>query len=95
MTDPGIIIGVVLGVPAMGFAVRLVVKPIADAYVRSRELKAGVRADLQPAQDQAQRVAQLEAELAAVKDQLERHSAVESFYAQLKAPGGGEAPPPS
>lgn len=93
MTDPGIILGVVLGVPAVGFAVRLVVKPIADAYVRSRELKFGVRADTQLSQDQAQRVAQLEAELAAVKDELERHSAVESFYSQLKKPEGPSLPP--
>jgi hypothetical protein len=93
MTDPGTVLGIVFGLPAFGFAVRLVVKPIADAYVRSRELKAGVRDDARIVHEQAARMAQLEAELAAVKDQLERHSAVESFYEQLKTPDSTGALP--
>lgn len=90
------VIGIVFGVPAIGFAIRLVVKPIVDGYVRARELRAGAAAGVIAAPDpaQAQRILQLEAELASLREEVARLSAVESFYAQLQAPPGSPPAPP-
>ena len=85
--DPGPIIGIVLGVPAIGFAARMVIRATADGIAR---VKAASHPPVQPPDPgQAQRIAQLEAEVAALHDEVGRLSAVESFYAQLQAPRGG------
>ncbi len=91
--DPGVVIGVVLGIPAVGFATRMVIRAVADGIVR---VKGGDRTQLQPDHDQRdERLAQLEAEVASLRDEVGRLSAVESFYAQLQGPRapGPQLPP--
>lgn len=81
------IVGVAVGFPALGFAIRMVVRSIADGIAR---VKSASHPPI-PAGDSAQgeRIAQLEAEVASLRDEVGRLSAVESFYAQLQAPRGG------
>ncbi len=82
--DPGVVIGVVLGITALGFAARMVIRAAADGIAR---VKAAGHPPVQPSDPaQAQRMAQMEAEIAALKDELGRLSAVEDFYAKLQAP---------
>ncbi len=90
------LIGVVLGIPAIAMSARWVLRPIIDAYVRGRELKAGAQADPGRMAAQERRIAEVEGELAALRQEVERLSAVESFYNQLQAgatAGGRELPP--
>ncbi len=86
------VVGIALGVPAIGFAVRMVIHSIADGIARIRAAGHPPVPPSDPAQ--APRLAQLEAEVASLHDELGRLSAVESFYAQLQGPrgGGGRAP---
>jgi len=94
MSDWTPVVGIVVGIPAIGFAIRMVVRSIADGIVR---IKGGSRPPLAaPDPAQTRRIAQLEAELASLHDEVGRLTAVERFYAQLK-PGGGasESPPRS
>ena len=89
MSDWTPVVGIVLGIPAIGFAVRMVVISIADGIAR---IKGGARAPLEAAQgEQARRMAQMEAELASLRDEVGRLSAVESFYAQLQTPSAPTA----
>jgi hypothetical protein len=85
--DPNVVplIGVVVGIPAIAFSARAVLKPFLDAWVHTRELKAGAGAP-RPDPGQTQRILQLEADMSALRDEVARLSAVESFYAQLSAP---------
>jgi hypothetical protein len=87
------IVGILFGLPAMAVSIRLVLQPLIKAFVRSRELKAG--AQLDPARLDAQdaRIAELEAELGTVHEQMERLASVERFYAQLQAGAAGAAGP--
>ncbi len=88
-----IVAAFVLGIPAGGFAVRMVIRSITDGIAR---IRAAGHPPVQPADPaQGQRLAQLEAEVASLHDEVGRLSAVESFYAQLQAPRapGGRFPP--
>ncbi len=92
--NPGVVIGVVLGITAIGFAGRMIIRAIADGIAR---IRAAGYPPLQPADPaQGQRLAQLEAEVATLHDEVARLSAVESFYAQLQGPRPpGERLPPA
>ncbi len=84
---PGPIIAVVLGVPAIGFAARMVIHAVADGIARVRTAGQPVPLPADPDRGvQAQRMAQLEAEVASLREEVGRLSSVESFYAQLQAP---------
>jgi hypothetical protein len=85
------VIGIVFGVPAIAFSLRALLKPFIDAWVHTRQLKAGGGAAPLPDPAQAQRILQLEVEMTALRDEVARLSAVESFYAQLGAPKPGPA----
>ncbi len=87
VVDPNIIpiVAIVFGLPSIALAARWVMKPIIDAYVRGRELKARALADPGQLAAQERRIAELEGELGAMRQELDRLSAVESFYAQLQA----------
>ncbi len=78
--DPGPIIGIVLGIPALAFSIRLVTKPFIDGWVRARELKAGAPPTVSPAFEpqRDERIHQLEAEVASLRQARD-------------ALGGGEA----
>lgn len=89
-------IAIAIGLPAIAFSARLVIKPIIQGWVRTRELNAGVGQD--PAREQLrdERVLQLEAEVSSLRQELERLNAVEGFYKELRSPetpGGGPIPP--
>ncbi len=95
--DPNIIpiVGIVFGMPSIALAIRWVMKPVMDAHMRSQELKAHAGANPVLLAEQGRRLADVEAELEAVKQELERLRAVESFYAQLGAgPQPGRDLPP-
>ncbi len=83
--------GIALGVPAIGFAVRMVIHSITDGIARIRAAGHPPVSPADPAQ--GQRITQLEAEVASLHDELGRLSAVESFYAQLQGPRPPGAPP--
>ncbi len=70
--DPNIIpiVGIVFGLPSIALATRWVMKPIMDAYMRDRELKARAVANPGQLAAQDQRIAELESELAAVRQEL-------------------------
>lgn len=88
------LVAIVVGLPAIAFSIRVVTKPLIDGWVRTRELKAGVRQDAHdPRSDE--RVGQLEAEISSMRQELERLNAVEGFYKQLRSPGPGGASPGS
>jgi hypothetical protein len=91
--DPNVVplVGIIIGIPALAFSARAVLKTVLDAWVHTRELKAGVGAAPPPDPAQAQRFQQLEAEVTALREEVTRLSAVESFYAQL---GSGAGRPP-
>ncbi len=73
---------------AVGFAGRMLVNAVADKVLK---IKAAGRA---PAEgEQAQRIAQLEAEVSSLREEMSRLASVEQFYAQLKAPEKGEQSP--
>ncbi len=87
MTDPGVIIGIVLGIPAIGFAARMVIRAIADGIARVRTAGQPPSLAADPNRgEQAQRIAQLEAEIASLHEEVARLASVEQFYAQLQAP---------
>lgn len=77
---------IVLGIPALAFSIRVVTKPLIDGWVRTRELKAGARAEPARDPDRDERVLQLEAEVSSLRQELERLNAVEGFYKELRAP---------
>ncbi len=96
------VVAIVLGIPAFAFGVRVMTKPFIDGWVRSRELKAGARAGAVPAAvpppepQRDERIHQLEAEVASLRQELERMGAVESFYKELRNPAAeGALGPPS
>ncbi len=82
--DPGVVIGVVLGITAIGFAGRMIIRSLADGIARVKT--AGHTPLPAPDPAQGQRMAQLEAEVASLRDEVGRLSAVEDFYAKLQAP---------
>lgn len=98
LIDPNLVpvVGVIGFVAAMSIGARAIIRPIIDAVMRSRELKAGAGADPVRLEAQDRRIAQLEAELGAVREELERRSAVERFYTELQgsAPAAGRNLPP-
>ncbi len=73
---------VVIGVPAVAFGVRIALRPVVDGLIRLREVS--VRQGETPAPDP--RIPQLQADVAALRQEVERLGAVESFYKQLQAP---------
>ncbi len=73
--------GVILTVCALGCATVMVINAVARNVLR---IKAASVPPLQGAQEQ--RMAQMEAEIAALKDEVSRLSAVETFYARLQEP---------
>lgn len=83
MSDWTPVVGVVFGIPAIGFAGRMVIRAIADGIVRIRAAgRAPVDASL------GERMGRIEAELASLRDGIGHLSAVESFYTQLQTPAG-------
>ncbi len=97
---PGPVIGIVLGIPAVGFAARMVIRAVADGIARVKTAGQPPVLSADPDRgEQTQRIAQLEAELSALRDEMGRLASVEQFYAQLQAPPSSgarapEAPPP-
>ncbi len=85
---------IILGIPAVSLSTWLLSRPFLNAFLRSRELKAGVRMDPARLDAQDQRIAELEGEVAAMRHEMERLSSVESFYAQLGAGNPKGVPPP-
>ncbi len=79
--------GVILTVCAMGCAGVMVINAVARNLLR---IKAASAPPLSAAQEQ--RMAQMETEIATLKDEVSRLSAVESFYAQLQAPAAAPRP---
>ncbi len=90
--DPGAVLGIVLGITAIGFAGRMIIRAVADGIARIKTASHPPVAAVDPAQ--GQRIAQLEAEVASLHDEVGRLSAVESFYAQLQAPRAPGEPLP-
>ncbi len=89
------VVGILAFVGALTVGARVVMRPVIDAFLRARELKMG-GADPARLDAQDRRIGELEGELAAVKQELERLSAVETFYAQLQGgrpPATPELPP--
>ncbi len=81
------IVGVAVGFPAIGFAIRMVIRSLADGIARVKSASHPPLAPADPAQ--GRRIAELESEVASLRDEVGRLTAVESFYAQLQAPRGG------
>ena len=75
---------------AVGFAGSMVVNTVAR---NARKLKAASRAPLEG--EQAQRIAQLEAEVSSLREEMGRLGSVEQFYARLQAPEKPEPVPPA
>ena len=73
-------------IPAFAFGARLVVNAIADAVLRVRQAP-GRDGALAP----GSRIAELEAEVEALRGEVERLAAAESFYARLNAPADTQA----
>lgn len=87
------VVGIVFGIPAIGFAARMIIRALADGIARVKA--ASHPSVVAPDPTQGQRIAQLEAEVSSLRDEVGRLSAVESFYAQLqgpRAPGERVAP---
>ncbi len=92
MFHPEAVVGVVAVVAAFGLVGSMVIKTVVGGLVRIKAASAPSAASVPPAQEE--RLAQMEAEIAALRDEVGRLSAVESFYAQLQAPRPrGEASP--
>lgn len=86
---------IIFGIPAIALGARMIMKPLLDTWVRTREAKMATLTD--PAREEARdrRIIEIEGELAALRQEVERLTAVESFYKQLQAPAGsGAALPP-
>ena len=98
MIDPNLVpvVGVIGFVTAMAIGARAVMKPLIEAFLRARELKAGAGGNPARLDAQDRRINELEGELASMRQELDRLSAVESFYAQLQgsAPAAGRNLPP-
>ncbi len=92
MYHPEAVVGMVAVVAAMGLVGRMLINTVARNVLR---IKAAAAPPLPAPQEQ--RMAQMEAEIAALKDEVSRLSAVETFYAQLQAPRapGQPFPPPT
>ncbi len=91
MSDWAPVVAIAVGFPAFGLAVRMVIRSITDGIAR---VKSASHPPLPPADPaQGQRIAQLESEVASLREEVGRLSAVESFYAQLQAPRGGAGGP--
>ncbi len=82
---------IIFGIPAIALGARMVIKPVLDTWVKTREAKLPAPVDAARERARDQRMAEIESELAALRDEVERLSAVESFYKQLKAPSGAGA----
>ncbi len=88
---------IVLGVPAVAVSARIAARPVLEGLARLRE--ASRHGGGPPVPDP--RVDQLQAEVAGLRERLDRLSAVENFYAELRtAPEGarrlpGEQAPPA
>ncbi len=87
MYHPEAVVGVVAVVAAMGLVGRMLINTVAHNLLR-------IKAASTPAvpAGQEQRLAQMEAEIASLKEEVSRLSAVESFYAQLQAPAPAARP---
>lgn len=83
---------IVFGVPAVAVAARIAARPILEGLARLREASGSHPAT--PAAPDP-RVELLQAEMTALRERVERLSAVEEFYARLQAPSGPGAQPGS
>ncbi len=88
---------IVLGVPAVAVSVRIAARPVLEGLAKLRE--ASNRGSAPPAPDP--RVDQLQAEVAGLRERLDRLSSVEDFYAELRGPADasprlpGQVQPPA
>lgn len=80
-------VGAVAAIATVGLVGRMIINTVTGNLLR---LKAATAPPLQGAQDE--RMARMEAEIASLKDEVSRLSAVETFYAQLQAPAGAARP---
>ena len=72
---------------AVGIAGRMVINAAASNMLK---LKAAARAPMEG--EQAQRIAQLEAEVSSLREEMGRLGSVEQFYARLQAPAAPRPP---
>ncbi len=81
---------IVFGVPAVALSVRIAARPLLEGLAHLRQAGHPVA----PAAEPDPRVEALQGEVAALRERVDRLSAVEEFYAQLQAPTGAGAPAP-
>lgn len=86
---------IVLGLPALSGSIYLLTKPVVKLIMHKRELAAGTQAESATLAAQDARIGQLEGDLAAMREEMDRLHAVEGFYQQLRAPAAPEALPPA
>lgn len=97
--DPVIIplVAIIFGIPSIAFGTRMIMKPILDTYARTREAKYVARADPEREGARDARMAEIEGELAELRQHVERLTAVEAFYKELRSaapePAAGALPP--
>ena len=75
---------VVIGVPAVAFGVRIALRPVVEGLIRLREVN--LRQGEAPPPDP--RIPLLQADVAALREEVERLGAVEAFYKQLQGSAG-------
>ncbi len=86
LIDPNVvpIVGIVAFLGAFSISARYVMKPVIEAFMRAREMKLNAGAhDPGRMEAQERRIAELEADLGALRQDFERLSAVEEFYSRL------------
>ncbi len=81
---------IVFGVPAVAISVRIAARPLLEGLAHLRQ--AGHPVPSAPGPDP--RIDALQGEMAALRERVDRLSAVEEFYAQLQAPTAADAPAP-
>ena len=81
---------IVFGVPAIALSARIAARPVLEGLARLRETSGSHAV---PARDP--RVDQLQAEVAGLRERLDRLSAVEDFYSELRADAAREQLPPA
>lgn len=84
------VLGVVATVATIGIVARSVINAVAQNLLRIKASSAGAPPAVPAGQEQ--RMAQMEAEIASLREEVSRLSAVETFYAQLQAPASASRP---
>jgi hypothetical protein len=90
--------GIIFGIPGIALGARLVMKPILDYNARMREVKLQAAADPERQRARDERLLEMESELSALREEVQRLHAVEGFYQELQAPvppASGTLPPPA